>query len=128
MNFCCDISSPLTFPLQRVNARLTTTTEVKYCKMQVNYRRFIHPWSYINLTKTLKRLLLSHLIASPFLFLSSFSFPMVFSTLIHIFTPQAPAAQTFHQISQDLPSHSAAQMRCLGTFLGARIPSLLSLV
>lgn len=41
---------------------------------------------------------------------------------------QVPPAQTFHQISQDSPLHSAAQMRCSESFLAARIPSLASLV
>lgn len=41
---------------------------------------------------------------------------------------QVPPAQTFHQISQDSPSHSAAQMRCSESFLVAKIPLLASLV
>lgn len=50
--------SYLTFPLQRVNGRLTTDTEVKYYETQVNYHQSIHPWSDVKLIKTLKRLLL----------------------------------------------------------------------
>lgn len=58
MNFFCDILPYLTFPLQRVNGRLTTDTEVKYYETQVNYHQSIHPWSDVKLIKTLKRLLL----------------------------------------------------------------------
>lgn len=41
---------------------------------------------------------------------------------------QVLPAQTFHQISQDSPSHSAVQTRCSEIFLVGRIPSLVSLV
>lgn len=46
----------------------------------------------------------------------------------NVLNSQAPPAQTFHQISQDSPSHSAAQMRCSKSFLVVRIPLLVSLV
>lgn len=44
------------------------------------------------------------------------------------FSFQVPPPLTFHQTSQDSPSHSAAQMRCSESFLVARIPLLTSLV
>lgn len=71
---------------------------------------------------------------APNMFASIYSY-YSFSFLVTFHPPdpndlnsQAPPAQTFHQISQDSPSHSAAQMRCLESFLVVRIPSLASLV
>lgn len=84
MNLRCDIPSNLSFPLQRVNARLTTATEMTYCKIQVNYHRFFHPWSDVRFTKTLKRLLLIPFnCLTFFLFLLSLSFPVFFFSNSH---------------------------------------------
>lgn len=83
-----------------------TDMEVTYCEMQVNNHWSTPTYSDVMLAKTIQRLLLSHFIHSP----------------------QAPPAQNFLQISQNSPSHSAAQMRFSGTFLGARIPFVPSLV
>lgn len=70
-------------------------------------------------------------VLAPNLFFSIYSF----SSLVVLHPPdpggfifQAPPAQTFPQISQGSPSHSAAQMKCSESFLVGRIPSLASLV
>lgn len=58
------------------------------------------------------------------------SIPYLLFTHLTLTSPisQVHQAQTFHQISQDSPSHSAVQTRCSEIFLVGRIPLLVSLV